>query len=161
MILKRRGGNVTSALPTSTALGDLKEEIRSAYGDGAYAETFFSTGAKCYGLLVRLPSGKRTWISRSKGFQSTHRYQRIMDPESIMRYLITELSHQNVEGERENEPPKQLEVSCPRFKKELRDGSVKSESITKKLSLTLERKRFLMPDCVINNHYNCYPFGFL
>ena len=144
-------------LPTSTALGALKEEIRSAYGDSAFAETFFSTGAKSYGLLVNSPRGEKAWISRSKGFQATHRYQKIMNPESILKYLHGEIRAQN-EGEEE---PAKLRVSCPTFRKELRSGTVRTELLTKKMSLTLERKRYLMPDCVKNDNYTCYPFGFL
>ena len=98
LIIKRPRSS--SPLPTSTALGALKEEIRSAYGEGAFAETFFSTGAKSYGLAVRKEDGSRAWISRSKGFRATHLYQETMNPEKILSYLLAQLKSRNRGGRR-------------------------------------------------------------
>ena len=154
MILQRTKD--TSPLPTSTALGELKEEIRSEYGVEAFGSSFFSTGAKSYGILVTLPDKTKTWITRSKGFKITNEYQTMMGPEKILDYLLKELYAQRNHGPKNAS----LEVKSSFFKRNLNAGEIMSEFREKKLSLTIDRKRFLVYDCIHDNDYTCYPFGF-
>ena len=91
-------------------MGELKEEIRSEYGAEASGSSFFSTGAKSYGILVTLPDKTKTWITRSKGFKITNEYQVMMRPDKILDYLLKELNAQRNYGLKN--PSLEVKSSC-------------------------------------------------